>query len=866
MFQVQSKYVLLGLMVLILTVTSAQAQGQTIRVSSNGNDSNGCGEAAAPCQSLQMAVEQIPLGGTGTILIAAGTYRYADTGVEKTGREVMRVVARTLTVKGGYANGDWDTANPSTNVTIIDGQASRRAMTVESANGVRATLMLEGVILTNGKAPTETGTGFSFGGAFLAYDSTVTLSKVTVTNSTAKGEDRTAAVPGAGGGGGLAFLQGTIATLRQVILTDNMAQGGLGTAGAYRGGLGVGGAVYVLESTVSIDGLTASQNKAVAGDATAALGLDEGQQRADGLGGALCFIRSTVTAINNVTLSNNTAQGGKTANLGGLGLGGGLFLELTKGTATMKNITLSNNLAVGGDGITGGAGLGGGLFSTDSIVVMDSATFDNNQVKGATGTTQGGDAGGGGMYFTLVDATFNSSLNGTNITGTNNKVIGGSGATHGRAFGGAIQLNSDITKGTTATISNATLSQNKIENGDFSSGGGMYVSANTTLHLNNSTIANNIVQGGVSPNGSGQGGGLIVANSTATIKQSSIYNNQALGGTGSVAGGGLGRGGGLFIDNSNVTVDGLVVLNNVAQGGSVAGKGSDTTGGGIQVEGNQPFKATNLIVGSNNAKATKSGNFAFGGGIFIQQPTQVNLTHATIANNSVSGATNNQGVGIFTVKGSSLTAKYSIIANHTGGDAAVRTVGTANFDFTLWDSNSKDWFDENGSQNLQGTHAVSGSPDFVDVSSTPANFHLQATSAARNQATGSNTATDIDGEARPNPIDGGPDLGADEYYSNFKLTVTVIDATSLKLTWQAASGAANYKIEYTPAGTEPSPITVSGGVAARAYTLAGLTTGQAYNITVVGYDANGTELERTNSVQITPVELVKIYLPVVVQF
>ena len=63
------------------TAFFAHAAGEaviTFRVSPNGNDATSCGTEAAPCKTIQYAINQTKPGDTFTILVSAGTYAYAS--------------------------------------------------------------------------------------------------------------------------------------------------------------------------------------------------------------------------------------------------------------------------------------------------------------------------------------------------------------------------------------------------------------------------------------------------------------------------------------------------------------------------------------------------------------------------------------------------------------------------------------------------------------------------------------------------------------------------------------------------------------------------------------------------------------------
>jgi hypothetical protein len=126
--------------------------------------------------------------------------------------------------------------------------------------------------------------------------------------------------------------------------------------------------------------------------------------------------------INNSTISNNTATGqpGQSGQVGGAGLGGGVYLELVGvgSQAIIENSTFSGNRAIGGmggdgsqsfvssggAGGNGGTGEGGGLYVKQTIFIdVYGVDNGNNCLIGndtfASNTATGGAGGAGGTGF-----------------------------------------------------------------------------------------------------------------------------------------------------------------------------------------------------------------------------------------------------------------------------------------------------------------------------------------------------------------------------------------------------------------------------------------------------------------------------------
>jgi hypothetical protein len=456
----------------------AQAGSGTVRVAPTGSNGNGCGSVASPCQTLQFAVDQFPLSGTGTVLVAAGTYTSSDP------RQVLRVTRRQITMQGGYTTA-FTTADPDANPVTIDGQSARKGILVDCPPGPDVCrLTLSGVTLTAGNAPPDAGISSAFGGGLDAFLATIELLDVDVLGNTARGLDASSGLPGDGGGGGLSFRQ-VNATLTRVELTGNTAQGGDGTGTAVRGGLGVGGGIFALDSTVVLTDVTADGNVARAGDAPSANGV-AGGQRADGLGGFWALIQSSGGATR-LTATGNRAEGGEAGSFGGLGLGGAIFVEDTTAPVTFDSVTIHDNTALGGNagagGSEGGLGGGGAIFCTDSVLTIDKGVLAANVAEGGDGVAAGGSGGGGGVYLDSVLPQA-AALHATNVVFGRNAGIAGSGTTPGAALGGGIfqqcpQLNcaSASTASSAAVLTHVTLADNAVSGARYNQGAALYVSA-----------------------------------------------------------------------------------------------------------------------------------------------------------------------------------------------------------------------------------------------------------------------------------------------------------------------------------------------------------------------------------------------------
>jgi len=255
---------------------------------------------------------------------------------------------------------------------------------------------------------------------------------VTITDSVARGQDNTnanpATSPGSGGGLSVRGVPGkpAVATLEHVTIRKNQAIGGNDSPSARRGGIASGGGWFAIHARVQATDVRVEENVARAGDAPGSPGVTDGIQFADGLGGGIFFVLTPSFELNNVQVVNNRAEGGDAGEQGGLGLGGGIKIELSSGS--IRNSMVRGNVAIGGAGAKGGAGHGGGIFSTGSTVTMESVQVLQNTVTGVNGSTIGGNGGGGGIY--LITTPGNASvLNASNIVIAGNVAQSANGTT-----------------------------------------------------------------------------------------------------------------------------------------------------------------------------------------------------------------------------------------------------------------------------------------------------------------------------------------------------------------------------------------------------------------------------------------------------
>lgn len=173
-------------------------------------------------------------------------------------------------------------------------------------------------------------------------------------------------------------------------------------------------------------------------------------------------------------------------------------------------------------------------------------------------------------------------------------------------------------------------------------------------------------------------------------------------------------------------------------------KVSANQGGGISIS-NAPFTLVNNFIISNGKAGAGGTTF---GGVQINNSSATStqlLSFNTIADSLAQPTALSSGV--FCTTSTAMTASNNIVYAGTGGQA------------TLAGNCSWTYSDIDGGQ--AGTGNIAEPPLFVDAMN--GDFHLEATSPCRNAADPDATLdVDYDGDARPEPVSGRRDIGADE--------------------------------------------------------------------------------------------------------
>lgn len=468
-------FVAIGLSLLVWGImgykhpVSANATTRTLYVDNAlGSDSgNACLVSTSPCQTLQQAVNQAQSGDV--IWVAAGTYTYqgtenpCDLYLSRT-RAVVCIINKHLTLRGGYASGDWSASDPSGNLTVIDGEDRVHGLYVLSSDPNApsvASVDMQGFTLRRGYIEGATGGDdmqtFAFGGGMLTDYAGVKLANLIFEDSEARGGDTAQVYGGTGSGGGLAIRRAPEPVLLEnLVFRRNRAVGGIGTV---RGGFGIGGGLYIFHSVVRGTGLAFYDNIAQGGNSTGQ-GRYNGET-ADGFGGAATVMIGSDVTFSDVVAAGNQAVGGNAGDEAGGGFGGAFKTEgmpWLAGEATsfrLNDARLTGNIVRGGNGARGGISAGGGVETFHTEIEIQRSFFAGNQSLGGNGATLQGPAGGGAIYLqNIFDGSSKGLINNCVIVG--NEVRSGSGPLVGGG-GGGIWL-----QGVEATVTHNTIVGNQM--------------------------------------------------------------------------------------------------------------------------------------------------------------------------------------------------------------------------------------------------------------------------------------------------------------------------------------------------------------------------------------------------------------------
>ena len=440
-----------------LLALAPASDAATFRVdATGGNDSPSCGSAAAPCQSIQQAVNLASSGDT--VLVATGTYTYQpalDPCSSETG--VVCIVGKKLSILGGYPTGSWTPSDPAANPTVIDGEDFQRGVLVQRISPTSpfgAALVLRGFTIRRGRAAGNVSAAQDRrgGGLKAGLVESLVLSDVAFEDCVAAGADTATGDGGNGAGGGASVssspdLPRIEARFDRIVFRNNRA---LGAAGPERGGLALGGGLFMDHTNLRASDLVFENNRADAGNSSGD-GLHGGLS-ADALGGGWAILSDTNAVVDGFSAVGNSATGGSSAGRGGVGAGGGTYVE--RSSLEIRQGEIRGNSTLGGAADTGGFANGGGLTAFAASVTLDRVALIANHATSGAGTTTKGTVGGGGAYLNRHDDASVSVTILNSIVADNRIDLGTGGGLVGGGGAGLFLL------GNVATIVHTTLAEN----------------------------------------------------------------------------------------------------------------------------------------------------------------------------------------------------------------------------------------------------------------------------------------------------------------------------------------------------------------------------------------------------------------------
>jgi hypothetical protein len=396
-------------------------------------------------------------------------------------------------------------------------------------------------------------------------------------------------------------IEGAVGKAVDVVFQNLTIEGGnADNGGALGGNAALGGGLLIEDATVTITDVTLEKNKAQgaygASGATVGPGLqgNTGVPGRNARGGAIYLASGTLSLLDE-TILQDQARGG----MGGQGGQGG-------GQGTKAAVAVTGGQ--GGSGGDGGSAAGGGIYAATGNVILGNDVFDSNEAIGGPGGSGGaGGSGGKGSGGTKPGLPGGP---------------GGAGGPGGMASGGAIYLAAG-----TLTLTTSSLTANSAIGGAGGVGGaggpgtnavgsitGIFGGSGSILSSIGALAAKGGPGGDGGPAGAaadGAGGGIMVAGGSLTVFNTTLSENQAVGGQGGVGGRG-GTGGFALGTKSSLSGFGLGVIGQPAGDGASGGQGGAGYGGGIDITAGTVVVTADTLSG-NSAQGGQGGTGGHGG-------------------------------------------------------------------------------------------------------------------------------------------------------------------------------------------------------------------------------------------------------------
>lgn len=324
--------------------TTARADGGTLYVAPDGNDSKLCDSIANRCRTVQRAVDLAVEGDT--IKVRGGVYSDPDTA----SLGYVVAISKTITLRGGYGAAFADPPDPVAHPTTLDAAGKGRVVQITGDVAAPITPTIEGFTITGGNATGLGGEqGQDAGGGIYCYRARPIIRGNVITGNTASNN-------GSVSGGGLFLYFCSSAAVSDNTIAYNTAN---------TGGFGRGGGMNLTYS----NGMTISGNRIVSNTAGTA---------GTGFGGGVYLYSS------NAAISGNVVEG-NVGSTSAEGHGGGIWIEYGA-------VTVSHNIIRGNVAKTPDQGDGGGVYVLygGEIVLEGNAITGNAAESGSALTVHQG--------------------------------------------------------------------------------------------------------------------------------------------------------------------------------------------------------------------------------------------------------------------------------------------------------------------------------------------------------------------------------------------------------------------------------------------------------------------------------------------
>ena len=434
------------------TITLTKAQGGELAIAKNLTIT---GPGASQLAISGNAVSRVfdITGGTVTIAgltITDGLAGASAPGVASTGGGILNEAGASLTLSNDVLSDNEAIGDPSASPLGFPGLGEGGGIANFGTLTVMASQFTGNLAQGGDGSSGDTYAGFAVGGGIVNWAAaSVTASHFT--GNLALGGNNCGGTPssvsGAGGGGGICNPAGTL-DVTDSTFSHNQAIGGNDNLSSVIAGIGFGGGISsggaTLPVTLQVTGSTFDHNQAIGGNdnrvtrspPSNVLGPD------NAFGGGVDVISGLAT-IDGSMFERNKAiggQGGPGQN-GGLGAGGGIFVNtfppgfVPVTSVTVSNCTVDDNSALGGQGGAGGNGgdgWGGGLANLlGATLSVTASTVTGNHANGGSGSGGGSDGQGigGGVYFATgttvcLDTDTVANIFGNHASTSNNDIFG----------------------------------------------------------------------------------------------------------------------------------------------------------------------------------------------------------------------------------------------------------------------------------------------------------------------------------------------------------------------------------------------------------------------------------------------------------